>query len=238
MATKPATVPRWAHTGATEASNVVAPSSGEQNTGYVTDQVASSSKINWLFRWIYAWVDWLNAAEVDFGTATVRADRFQVDTEFTGALVATGDLKGTDLLHTTYHEHAVSYLSFMFDESGDPSVHNVLGYLTSPAGVTLARAPLDFLKVDDVITYAEVFYNPNGGGNMEPKLGRIALATGTVDYTPWDGATDSTGTAIESQNSGAITHTVAAGYSYFFESLFSGAANRLHGGIVRYTRPT
>lgn len=147
-----------------------------------------------------------------------------------------GDIEFNDFFHNTEHERSVGYLSWAFDELGAPSSYNKLGYLTNAAGVTLSRAPLDFLKVGDEITYVQVFYNPNGGGNCHPKLRRILLSTGTISDV-WTGVADNTGTGIESQNSGAIAHTVVAGYSYFLENLHSGAANRTHGALVRFNRP-
>lgn len=233
MTAKPTEIFHWASVG----GDVVEPNSGRQDVGYIEGEMPPAPEANYLFKTVGEWLAWLNAAEVDFGTATVRADTLQIDGTVNGYLFASGDLKGTDLLHTAYHEIAVPYLSFEFDENGDPSVYNALGYLTGASGATLARAPLPFLKVDDVITFAQVFYNPNGGGSMQPKLCRMEFATGGISDV-WAGSTDSTGAIIESQNSGAITHTVAAGYVYWLENLHSGAANRTLGGIVRFTRPS
>lgn len=73
MATKPTTVPRFAITaGGADAANIAAPTSGEADSGYVVGQtVVSSSKINFLFNWIYKWVLYLKDAVLiaDAGSA-------------------------------------------------------------------------------------------------------------------------------------------------------------------------
>lgn len=63
MATKPTTVPRWAETaGGTPAANITTPSSGEQDTGYTSNQIPTSGKLNWLFRFLYDWILYLKDA--------------------------------------------------------------------------------------------------------------------------------------------------------------------------------
>lgn len=52
---------RWAVTaGGADAVNLTTPSSGEKDTGYVTNQVPTSGKLNRLFRQVFAWFKWLD----------------------------------------------------------------------------------------------------------------------------------------------------------------------------------
>jgi len=76
MATKPASEPRWADVG----GDIVEPSAGKKNVGWVANERPPAQFFNWLLNTIWLWIQWLNSAVVDFGTATVQADVFTVDT--------------------------------------------------------------------------------------------------------------------------------------------------------------
>lgn len=141
-----------------------------------------------------------------------------------------------DVYHTTEHTEYVHASQWEFDSSNTASTLSQSGYRSATNAVAICYASLSFLKIGDHITYCQVWYNPNGGGNMQPKVRRLELATGTITDV-WAGATDSTGSAIESQNSGVIDHTVASGYVYFVENLHSGAANRTYAAMIKFTRP-
>ena len=64
----------------------------------------------------------------------------------------------------------------------------------------------------------------------------INLTTGVIADV-WAGVTDNTSSGIESQTSGVIAHTVLANNAYFVECLHSGAANRLYGAQIKFSRP-
>ena len=63
MATKPITLPRWATVG----GDIIEPTSGEKDTGFVEGESPPAPTQNWLQYWIYQWILWLGSArEVHF----------------------------------------------------------------------------------------------------------------------------------------------------------------------------
>jgi len=67
-------LPRWAEslTG-TQASNVVGPPAGKQDTGYATGgDIPTSGGLNWLFRWIYKWCQYVAGLTGEALTWTAR----------------------------------------------------------------------------------------------------------------------------------------------------------------------
>jgi hypothetical protein len=217
MSTKPVTLPRWANVG----GDIVTPLTGKQDIGWVEGEDPPAPYFNWLFYNLYKWAEYLNDGALS-GNHSIA-----------GNLSVTGTIDGA----TSERETVLHPAAFQFDDNNtNANTLSQLGYRTNVSGASICYAWVGGLKAGDRITYCQVFYNPNGGGTMQPKLRRIQLSTGTVSDV-WAGTNDNTGTAIESQNSGALTHDVAAGYAYFIEVLHSGAANRTHGAIVRFTRP-
>lgn len=218
MAAKPSNTYAW-NTGA---ANRTEPNAGKKVLGWIRGEKPSSSTFNWLLNGAYQWFAYLSDGA------------FTGNHSIAGNLTVTGTISGG----TAEREFNLSGKDFEFESQADPLTdtlnhpglyrHNAGGL-----GYALARVPV---LVGDVITLCTVFYNPNGGGNMQPKLKRIKLSDGTVTDV-WAGVADNTGVAIESQTSGAITHTVLAGESYFVEVLHNGVANRTHGATIKYTRP-
>lgn len=218
MSAKPSKVPVWG----TDGLNNTEPSAGKKALGWVRGEKPASSYLQWTQRLTGDWLQYLS------------------DGAFTGNHTITGDLAVTGTITGGQSEREInlSGVDFEFDSQADPLTdtlnhpglyrHNAGG-----AGYALTRSlPV---KVGDVITLCTVFYAPTGGGNMQPKLKRIKLSDGTVNDV-WAGIADNTG-ASAPQSSGAITHTVLAGEAYFVEVLVTGAANRVHGATIKYTRP-
>ena len=160
-------------------------------------------------------------------------------------ILARGDAGGSgalklcvdgEIYRTAEHERAIHAAAWEFD-SNNTTVGTLAasGYRSGVSGASILYAPLDFLEVGDRITYAEIYYSPQSFA-MQPALKRLDLATGTVTAI-WTGSSDNSGSAIESQNSGALAHTVLAGSTYFLEISHSNAASRTYGGRIRYSRP-
>jgi hypothetical protein len=60
-APKPATMPRWATVdGINPATNVSAPPSAKQDTGFPAGDPVPSALLNWFLFWIYLWIEYLN----------------------------------------------------------------------------------------------------------------------------------------------------------------------------------
>jgi hypothetical protein len=78
---KPASLPRWAETGGgTPASNIIEPTSGKKDTGYVTvaaspggkGDVPTSGGLNWFMRLVYKWCEWLDGIAGEAWTWTAN----------------------------------------------------------------------------------------------------------------------------------------------------------------------
>lgn len=80
MATKPATLPRWANVGGA----VVTPSSGKLDVGYVAGERPPAQYANFLQLWNYRWAEYLNDG------ALQGAHTFDSTVGITGLLTATG----------------------------------------------------------------------------------------------------------------------------------------------------
>lgn len=59
---EPLTLPRWAETEAgTPAANIVEPTSGQKDTGYVANQIPTSAGVNWWQNIVYQWIAFFKA---------------------------------------------------------------------------------------------------------------------------------------------------------------------------------
>lgn len=221
MAAKPTNTYAW-NTGA---ANRAEPLAGKKVLGWVRGEKPASSFFNWLFNGFHTWINYLNDGA------------FEGDHSIDGDLAVTGDLTVDGTIEGGHPEREMNINAVEFE----PDVVNTnptlsqLGYRYNVSAVTKFIAPVRVLA-GDVITRCTVYYNPNGGGGMQPKLGRINLATGVINYV-WSGVNDNTGVAIETQTSGVIAHTVLAGEAYFIEVFHSAAANRTHGAQIKFSRP-
>jgi hypothetical protein len=71
---QPGTLPRWAETASgTPASNLVGPPAGKQDAGFATGgDIPTSGGLNWLFRWIYKWCQYVAGLTGEALTWTAR----------------------------------------------------------------------------------------------------------------------------------------------------------------------
>jgi hypothetical protein len=67
MSARPVKLPRWAVDGSQNlAANVVEPSSGEKDTGFTHGSTALSSYFDWLFAYVYLWLQYFSDGVVTF----------------------------------------------------------------------------------------------------------------------------------------------------------------------------
>lgn len=92
---KPATVPQFAHTGATPASGIVEPSPGKKASGFLPAEEPTAEECNWLFMWIYLWFAWLNTILTSGGGLTPAVDEHVT-------LSGTGRYKHGDIAHPVH----------------------------------------------------------------------------------------------------------------------------------------
>lgn len=84
MASKPTDLPRWGRTSpGVDAANLLEPTGGEKDTGYTNGQVPASSKLNWLLRTFWLWINWLNDTPL-FEPTTANADGLRAKGNGTG----------------------------------------------------------------------------------------------------------------------------------------------------------
>lgn len=68
MSLQPTDLPRWADD---PAADVVAPLSGTQDTGYAEGEQPPAPEVNWLFRSLWYWIEWLANRTAAFIPATI-----------------------------------------------------------------------------------------------------------------------------------------------------------------------
>jgi len=122
MATKPATLPRWA----TDLTNNTAPTSGQQDTGWTSNQVAVSSYFNYLAELVYRWMAYLNDGALTGNHTIAGTLGVTGDVDITaGELDVSGDITaGGDV----YHGNQSITCPFAFLIAGDWS-YNAGGYI-------------------------------------------------------------------------------------------------------------
>jgi len=114
------------------------------------------------------------------------------------------------------------------------STYNLAGYRTlSAVGRGLAYIPLPAGKRIKSVT---VWYDPQGASGVTPRLLRQTISSGAQNYI-WQGSTDATGSAIESQTGAALNYTMLDTEFYAFEVAIGNAANRIWGATVTYDEP-
>ena len=95
MSTKPVTLPRWS----TDMSNMTAPSSGQQDTGWTPGQDGISDYDNWAKFWTYKWIEYINDGDIALNNVAVGGTLdVTALTSLNGGLAVTGDITGTGKL--------------------------------------------------------------------------------------------------------------------------------------------
>lgn len=121
--TKPSTPAHWATTGTR-----VAPSSGEQDSGYTLNQVPSFSKLNYLIGVLFDWIAWINDPD---GLATTGL--------LLGGTIQTG---GPEVLHdTATHVHGPSEIGIISTWTLDNASNALLLAASSGTGEALFSIP-------------------------------------------------------------------------------------------------
>ena len=100
-ALKPTVLPRFAETAAgVPASNITAPTSGQQDTGWTTGQAPPSSVFNWLLRYIYDWVQYLRDGAFTATAGSALSGASGVGDGAASGLTGTGGASGSGVSAT------------------------------------------------------------------------------------------------------------------------------------------
>jgi len=159
MSSKPTNVARWAATSSgVEASNIVVPSSGEQDTGWTLGQAPASSKFNWRMNRVHKWLVWLNDGDVSFRTIAPASGPLTIagDNTVDGKLNVTGD---STLKTVIAGDGTLNSLVVTNGTSLNGSLA-VAGLLTASGGVTVGNGR--YKHGPREIDFDISCYRPNG----------------------------------------------------------------------------
>jgi hypothetical protein len=133
---QPGTLPRWAETvSGTQASNVVGPAAGKQDTGYVTGgDIPTSGGLNWLFRWIYKWCQYVAGLTSEALTWTAR------QTFSGGATVVDPPVNATDAASKGYVDAEMSARTAADTDEASARAAAVTAEATARAAADTAEA--------------------------------------------------------------------------------------------------
>lgn len=249
MATKPTELPEWA----TDETNNTEPSAGQKATGWNQAQKPPSSYFNWWQFTVWLWIEWLNAAEVDFGTATVRADDMIVDDDLTVTGQVLDDLELDANKHvivsgTGRHKHGDMVLVIPAGAgendsastqafAGDPGGANAVQWAQGNNGGAVNFAIC--LPAGKRIKEVRAMIRDTAGGNtMEMRLWESTNANGNTQR----GATQTSAGGGTNQTLAltGLTLTIATGlyFSVVVKNLSATTTtNAIYGVEVTYDHP-
>lgn len=223
---KPTSVPTWATNVNYPASSQpwastatkVQPPSSVQMIGHEPENPVVAQYENWILN---LWGQWASFVDSLFDAST----NLTLPVNSSVTVSGTGEFKhGTRTL-------TIPASAFSADVA---STYNLAGYRTlSGFGRALAYIPLPAGKR---ILSCTVWYDPQASGGVIPRLMRQTISSGTQNYI-WQGVSDATGSAIESQTGSALNYTMLSTEFYAFEIAIAGASNRIWGATIDYDAP-
>lgn len=154
---KPASIPTWNTGGA----NNVAPSGAEQISGWITNQIPASSKMNWLQKLYGDWITWLDTA-LPNSLLTARAFAFPPD--FTSKVLTTG---GTTAVTYTMGTTTTMPQWLLHAEAG--GVVGIDTHIPIPAGA--------------VITGIDILMDNDNSGDTSDYVEAFVLTKAAADFT-------------------------------------------------------
>lgn len=246
MSTKPTVLPRWADVS----GDIVEPTSGKKDVGWVPDEEPPAQYMNWLQYYTYLWTEYLSDG-VFGGNSTflnnldVNGDLTVIGTfsaaEITGTtFVATneGDIRHAAVEHILpihfFYNASVGGLAYNVNTTGDAYIQSDIGTAT-----TLFHLPL---KAGDTLTRVTAHvYDNAGGSSISLKVWKISRSTAAVPQTVGTqlGSTSTSGDSANMQllDSGALSEIVTNPQSYVAEiTLDSHASVRLYNILYTVSR--
>ena len=225
MSTKPTSLPRWADVS----GDIVEPTSGKKDVGWVSDEEPPAQYFNWLLNLIYLWTRYLSDGvfdgDVQFLDNVDIDGNLNVDGSFSAA-----DLTGTDFVATTEGDirHAevrhrmpmpfygngviVGNLDFTLNATGN-------AYFISSGGTVTVLFEMPLKEGDRLKTIRVVCYDGAGGSNIVAKGWKIGRSTVAVPATVGTqlGSTQTSASSANMQNLNitGLTETVADPVHYF-----------------------
>lgn len=195
MSSKPGTIPTWDSTVA----NVSTPASLQQTNGYQTNDVPTSAVWNFLFYWIYQWIQYISDGvftgnmevtgnlKVDGTTQLVGA--LEVDAgihasgggpaTFPNGLTSSAEISGTSVGFTSGVVVNVSTFNSTDDPTRSGGTHTrAIGKWTFTGTSVAIYYPIDFLQSGDVITSYTVGITKSGTSNVV-HVGLVSQAAGS-----------------------------------------------------------
>ena len=108
MATKPATLPRWADVG----GSIATPPSGKQDVGWVVGDAPPAQYFNWLHYWGYQWLVWISSYFASSGEFTVGSSAEAVLTP----VAMFNDYKGKSRQHIDHLGYLAGQVSNWYEQ--------------------------------------------------------------------------------------------------------------------------
>lgn len=260
MTAKPTEIFHWADVG----GDIVTPSAGRQNVGYVEGEFPPAPERNYLDKTVGQWLAWLNAADVDFGTATVHADDLLIDDD----AVITSDLAvgGTVTVNGLSIANVSGSLAIVdlnvtddFSVAGDCDLSGA-DTIKYPESAQFIQSAGPGYLYSGTATQTANYWNGGAVGTVHVPINCVPVGwrithivvhykrnSGTLNFDLYSASYASLGASIQNAavSSGTadadvdmtgINHTVASGRSLILQASMGDAADRLYGLTVYYDK--
>ena len=244
MASKPASLPRWANVG----GSIVVPISAKLDVGFVADEEPPAQYLNFLHNLVFQWMDYLNDGNLE-GAHTIDNTL-----GVTGLITATAGLTAAVNQDVTVsgsgefkHGELVSSVPPAAGERPEGSTWQLLqtdggvaaAWITPSSANDAVMFPIT-LKHGDQIKSIDVFVRDTTGAH--PISCDLWKSTPTTDANAQVGATDTSagdGTR-QTLNIGSLTETLASDAIYQVivrADTATGTGHKVYGIEVTYDRP-